>query len=57
MRPREIGASRTRLPLLPEIMIGLPEASMPVMMPTWPPLRPRDITAMAPTCGPETRVP
>jgi hypothetical protein len=42
------------LPLLPEIMIGFPDASMPVMMPTW--LLPRrPITAMAPTWGPETR--
>jgi hypothetical protein len=45
------------LPLLPEIMIGLPLASMPVMTPTWPPRRPRVITAIAPTCGPETRWP
>src|SRR3989338_10435769 len=36
---------------------GLPEASMPVTMPTCPPVGPRLITAMAPTCGPETRTP
>ena len=30
---------------------------MPDTIPTCPPPRPRDITAMAPTCGPETRRP
>src|SRR5690348_6251270 len=38
------------------MMIGFPEASIPLTTPTWPPPL-RDMTAIAPTCGPEIRRP